>query len=249
MNSINFITCHDGFTLHDLVSYNQKHNEVNGEDGRDGENVNFSENYGVEGETGDPAIQATRLRQIKNMLATLFISRGVPMILGGDEFRRTQRGNNNAYCQDNEVSWYDWSQLNRNYEVFRFVREMLAFRKRHPVLRTQEFYAPEDILWFSPGGRTPDWGEARRRTLGCIIRPQRSLDGAQSRALCILFNAEAVEARFELPSPPGGERWHVAVDTARPSPHDIREAGQEDLPARPDSYRMPPRSMVILISK
>jgi glycogen operon protein len=248
MNSINFITCHDGFTLNDMVSYRQKHNEVNGEGSRDGENVNYSENYGVEGETGDPAIRATRLRQIKNMLATLLISRGVPMILGGDEFRRTQRGNNNAYCQDNEVSWYDWSLLNKHYELFRFTREMLAFRKRHQVLRTQEFYAPQDILWFSPGGRPPDWGEARR-TLGCIIRPQCSLEGAQSPALCVLFNAEIVEVRFKLPWPPGGERWHVAVDTAKPSPDDISEPGHEQLPARPDAYRMSPRSMVVLISK
>ncbi len=248
MNSINFITCHDGFTLDDLVSYNQKHNEINGEDGRDGETVNYSENYGVEGETGDPAIQATRLQQIKNMLATLFISRGVPMILGGDEFRRTQRGNNNAYCQDNEVSWYDWSLLNRNYEVFRFVREMLAFRKRHPVLRTQEFYAPEDILWFNPGGRPPDWGKAGR-TLGCMIRPPSMPEAFQNQALCILFNAETFEVRFKLPSPSGGERWHVAVDTARPSPYDIREAGQEEPLAQPDRYRMASRSMVILVSK
>ena len=248
MNSINFITCHDGFTLHDLVSYSAKHNEVNGEDGRDGENLNYSENYGAEGETGAPIIQATRLRQIKNMLATLCISRGVPMIFGGDEFRRTQGGNNNAYCQDNEVSWYDWSLLNKHYELFRFTREMLAFRTRHQVLRAQDFYAPQDILWFSPGGRPPDWSGAGL-TLGCMIRPQRSLGGTESLALCVLFNAETGEVRFKLPSPPGGEHWHVAVDTAKPSPDDIREAGREEPLAQPDRCRMVAKSMVVLISK
>jgi isoamylase len=248
MNSINFITCHDGFTLNDLVSYQQKHNEVNGEDSRDGENVNYSDNYGFEGETDDAGIQATRLRQIKNMLATLLISRGVPMIFGGDEFRRTQRGNNNAYCQDNEISWYDWSLLNKHYDLFRFTREMLAFRKRHKVLRSQDFYAPQDILWFNPGAKPPDWSAAGL-TLGCMIRPQQSSDGAQSQALCVLFNAETVEVRFKLPSPPGGERWHVAVETAKPSPYDICEAGQEEPLAQSDRYRMAARSMVILISK
>jgi isoamylase len=248
INSINFITCHDGFTLNDLVSYHQKHNEVNGEHSRDGENVNHSDNYGVEGETGDRGIEAVRLRQIKNMTATLLISRGVPMILGGDEFRRTQRGNNNAYCQDNEASWYNWTLLNRNYEVFRFVREMIGFRKRHRVLRTQEFYTPQDILWFNPGGRPFNWDKAGR-TLGCMIRPQQAPEASQGQALCLLFNAETGEVGFKLPSPSGGERWQVAVDTARPSPYDIREAGREELLIRPDSYRMQPRSMVILVSK
>jgi len=248
INSINFITCHDGFTLNDLVSYGQKHNEVNGEDSRDGENANYSENYGVEGETNDPAIETTRLRQIKNMLATLLISSGVPMILGGDEFRRTQRGNNNAYCQDNEISWYNWSSLNRNYELFRFTREMVAFRKRNRVLRTQEFYTDQDISWFGPSGKPPKWSDADR-TLGCMIHAQRFAEGVRGHALCILFNAESVEVRFKLLSPPGGERWHIAVDTANPSPYDIREPGQEELSARPDAYRMQPRSMVILIAK
>ena len=210
--------------------------------------MNHSENYGREGDTNDPGIEAVRLRQIKNMLATLLISRGVPMILGGDEFRRTQQGNNNAYCQDNEVSWYNWALLNRNYEVFRFLREMIAFRKRHRVLRTQEFYTSQDILWFSPGGRPPHWRKAGR-TLGWLIRPQQFPEASQSQALCALFNAEISEVTFKLPSPSGGERWHLAVDTARPSPHDIHEAGREESLIWPDSYRMQPRSMVILISR
>ena len=127
-NSINFITCHDGFTMNDLVSYRYKHNEANRQNNNDGAGENFSDNYGVEGQTADAAIESIRKRQIKNFLLTLFISRGVPMLLGGDEFRRTQGGNNNAYCQDNETSWYDWSCLKQHKEIFNFTRGMIAFR-------------------------------------------------------------------------------------------------------------------------
>ena len=129
--SVNFVTCHDGFTLNDLVSYSRKHNEANGESNRDGASENFSANYGVEGESTDPAIEAVRLRQIKNFLLTLAISRGVPMLLAGDEFRRTQRGNNNAYCQDNDTSWVDWSLAERHAELVRFTRSVFAFRRAH----------------------------------------------------------------------------------------------------------------------
>ncbi|HQN18775.1 MAG TPA: alpha-amylase family glycosyl hydrolase, partial [Syntrophobacteraceae bacterium] len=248
INSINFITCHDGFTLNDLVSYNRKHNEINGEENRDGENANYSENYGNEGETEDPSIEAVRLRQMKNMLATLLISRGVPMVLGGDEFRRTQRGNNNAYCQDNEISWYDWDLMNKHYELFRFTREMIAFRMRHRVLRTQEFYTDREVLWFDPSGGRPQWGEADR-TLGCLVRAQRSPKRPPGQALCLLFNAESVEVGFRMPRLPGGRRWHVAVDTARPAPCDIYPAGREEVLERPGAYRVQARSMVVLVGK
>ena len=155
--SVNFVTCHDGFTLNDLVSYSQKHNEANGEGNRDGADENFSANYGVEGASEDPAIEAVRQRQIKNFLLTLAISRGVPMLLAGDEFRRTQRGNNNAYCQDNETSWIDWSLADQHQELVHFVRRVFAFRRAHPVLRREAFYGEEDIQWFGPTGRSPDW--------------------------------------------------------------------------------------------
>lgn len=248
MNSINFITCHDGFTLNDLVSYQQKHNEANGEQSRDGENVNFSHNYGTEGDTCDRTIESVRLRQIKNMLATLLISRGVPMILGGDEFRRTQRGNNNAYCQDNDISWYNWELLREHRELFRFTREMLAFRRRHRVLRTEDFYREGDILWFGPTGRAPTWNDGAR-SLGCIIQPSAAPPTVQEpAALGLLFNADGQEVRFRLPAPPGNRRWLLAVDTAKPSPHDIRAEGEESALERPDSYRMQPRSMVILVA-
>jgi len=248
MNSINFVTCHDGFTLNDLVSYQQKHNEANGEQSRDGENVNFSHNYGTEGDTRDRTIEAVRLRQIKNLLATLLISRGVPMILGGDEFRRTQRGNNNAYCQDNDISWYNWELLQEHQELFRFTREMLAFRRRHRVLRTEDFYREGDILWFGPTGRAPTWDDGAR-SLGCIIQPSAAPPTVvEAAALGLLFNADEQEVRFRLPAPPGNRRWLLAVDTAKPSPHDIRAEGEESALERPDSYRMQPRSLVILVA-
>ena len=248
MNSINFVTCHDGFTLNDLVSYQQKHNEANGEQSRDGENVNFSHNYGTEGDTRDRTIEAVRLRQIKNLLATLLISRGVPMILGGDEFRRTQRGNNNAYCQDNDISWYNWELLREHRELFRFTREMLAFRRRHPVLRMEDFYEEGDILWFGATGRAPTWDDGTR-SLGCIIQPSAAPPTVQEpAALGLLFNADGQEVRFRLPAPPGNRRWLLAVDTAKPSPHDIRAEGEESALERPDSYRMQPRSLVILVA-
>ncbi|HDZ87056.1 MAG TPA: glycogen debranching enzyme GlgX, partial [Nitrospirae bacterium] len=219
LNSINFITCHDGFTLNDLVSYNHKHNEANGEDNKDGTADNYSFNYGTEGSTGNSAIERIRIRQIKNMLATLLISRGVPMLLGGDEFRRTQKGNNNAYCQDNEISWYDWSLLRKNREVYHFTREMIAFRKRHKVLIKEKFYTDEDILWFNYDGGQPDWGYLSR-SFGCII-----LDDEQAgEDICLLFNAGFIEKRFVVPPEPRGGLWYVVVDTSRETPDDIHEA-------------------------
>ena len=145
VNSINYVTCHDGFTLNDLVSYARKHNEQNGEDNRDGITENYSENNGIEGPTSNAGIEAMRRRQIKNMMATLLLSRGVPMLLGGDEFRRTQQGNNNAYCQDNAISWYDWRLADRNADLVRFVARLIAFRRAHPVLSAERFYTDAEI--------------------------------------------------------------------------------------------------------
>jgi glycogen operon protein len=247
LNSINFITCHDGFTLNDLVSYACKHNEANGEDNQDGAGENYSHNYGVEGETDAPVIQAVRLRQIKNMLATLFVSRGVPMLLGGDEFCRTQRGNNNAYCQDNEVSWYDWKLLKQNQEVFRFTREVIAFRKRHKMLSAGKFYTDKDILWFGPDGTSPDWS-GEQSTLGCLIFPEEDRDSTASPSLCMLFNAEVTEIKFKLPPATDNDLWWIAVDTAKPAPYDICEPGNETLLQTQDRYFLESRSMVILVS-
>jgi isoamylase len=242
-SSINFITCHDGFTLNDLVTYERKHNEANGHGNRDGMDENYSANYGVEGETDDPAISQVRERQIKNLMLTLFISRGVPMMLGGDEFRRTQRGNNNAYCQDNEISWYDWSYLDRHRDIFRFVQGMIAFRWAHPVLRTEAFYTDQDIHWFSPEGTAPDWSDGREKRLACLILGQDEPD------LFLLFNAGTEPAGFVLPSMSQDSHWCRAVDTFRPSPDDLLEPGKEILLDDQRIYQVGPRSAAILVAQ
>jgi glycogen operon protein len=241
--SINFVTCHDGFTLNDLVSYQRKHNEANGEDNRDGVDDNHSANHGVEGETDDPAVDAVRRRQIKNFLLTLAISRGVPMLLGGDEFRRTQRGNNNAYCQDNETSWVDWSLRHRHHEILRFARNVLALRRAHPVLRREAFYAPGEIQWFDPGGRSPDWSDPHRRSLACLIRAD---DGP---ALYLMFNADPEPIAFAVPAPPRSGSWRVAVDTAQPSPRDCHDPGAGGALASPTRYAVGARSGVVLVAQ
>jgi glycogen operon protein len=215
--SVNFVTCHDGFTLNDLVSYSRKHNDANGEGNRDGANENFSANYGVEGETADPAVQAVRLRQIKNFLLTLAIARGVPMLLGGDEFRRTQGGNNNPYCQDNETSWVDWSRAERHRELVRFTRTLLAFRRMHAVLRREAFYTARDIDWFDPEGRLPDWFDPGQKRLGCLIR------GHDAPDLYLMFNADTTAAAFVLPTSRSGG-WRLAIDTAQSTPEDSAAA-------------------------
>ncbi len=242
VNSINFITSHDGFTLNDLVSYEHKHNEANGEDNRDGSNENYSCNYGVEGPTDDPAIEAVRLRQIKNMLATLFISRGIPMLLGGDEFRRTQQGNNNAYCQDNEISWYDWRLMKKNTELVRFVQQLIRFRRAHPLLSKEDFYQPDEIEWFGPKGAPPDWSNGQ--ALGLYIFP----DDPDHSHLCMFFNANAEPVRFTLPPTPGGGKWLLAVNTSAPSPDDIHEPGSEPELTDHDSLNVESRALVILVN-
>ena len=242
-SSINFITCHDGFTLNDLVSYRRKHNESNGHNNRDGTSENFSESYGAEGATTDAAIETIRKRQIKNFLLTLLISRGVPMLLGGDEFRRTQGGNNNAFCQDNETSWYDWSRLEQHREVFRFTRGMIAFRRAHPVLTKEQFYADAEIHWLGSQGESPNWADATEKRFACLIRED------ERRALCLVFNAGADAVDFVLPLVPAGARWHVAVDTSAEAPRDVFAAGEEPLWDDPQTYNLSPRSSAILLAR
>ncbi len=242
-SSINFVTCHDGFTLHDLVSYRQKHNEANGLDNHDGTSENFSENYGAEGETADGQIESIRKRQIKNFLVTLLISRGVPMLLGGDEFRRTQGGNNNAYCQDNETSWHDWSRLEQHGEIFRFTRGMIAFRRAHPILSKEQFFTDAEIRWFGPQGGVPNWGDPKEKQFACLIHE----DG--QRALFLMFNAGADAVDFALPPILPGARWHLAVDTSREGPQDLFAAGEEPLWEDPQTYHLNPRSSAILLAR
>jgi glycogen operon protein len=241
--SINFVTCHDGFTLNDLVSYRYKHNEANGENNHDGTDANFSENYGAEGETTDTRIETLRKRQIKNFLLTLLISRGVPMLLGGDEFRRTQGGNNNAYCQDNETSWCDWSQLEKHQEMYRFTRGMTAFRRAHPILSKEHFYTDDEIHWFGRQGGLPNWTDSKEKQFACLIHED------EQQALCLMFNAGADAVDFGLPSVLPGMRWHLAVDTSREAPHDLFAAGEEPLWEDPRTYHLSPRSSVVLLAR
>jgi len=239
VNSINFVTCHDGFTLNDLVSYGRKHNEANGEDNRDGIAENYSENNGVEGPSEDAGIESVRIRQIKNFFVTLLVSRGVPMLLGGDEFRRSQQGNNNAYCQDNEISWYDWQLAQHDAGLQRFVSRLNAFRRMHPVLSAERFYTDAEIRWFGIEGRPPEW-HGRENRIGCMILEDH---GGSSSALCLLFNAALYPCRFALPPPPTG-KWQIAVDTAQSSPSDISDLGYEQAVA--DEAVLVERSSVIL---
>ena len=239
--SVNFITCHDGFTLNDLVSYCSKHNEANGEGNRDGTNADNSENYGVEGATKDAGIEAVRKRQIKNFLLTLFISRGTPMLLGGDEFRRTQGGNNNAYCQDNETSWYDWNFLEQYKDIFRFTRGMIVFRQTHPVLSKEQFYTDSRIHWFGSQGALPEWGDPKEKQVGCLINED------EHRALCLMFNADIDTVDFALPFLQPGMRWYLAVDTSHDAPQDLFLEGEERLLEDSQTYHLAPRSSAILL--
>jgi isoamylase len=233
LNSINYLTCHDGFTLNDLVSYAQKHNEANGEENQDGIGENYSANYGTEGPSADPGVEILRKRQIKNMLATLMLSRGVPMLLGGDEFRRSQLGNNNAYCQDNEVSWYDWKLLEQQREIYIFTRDMIRLRKRFAFLSVEEFYTAEEVSWFNFSGAIPDWSSSEC-VLGCHIHPVGYND-----ELCLLFNAESEEVLFSLPPPRHrSTHWCRQIDTAEIN------LKKEVISQR--SYKLAPHSMVIL---
>jgi isoamylase len=241
-SSLNFVTSHDGFTLNDLVSYKRKHNDENGEQNRDGSDANYSDNCGVEGASDDPAVEEMRNRLIKTFLLTLFVSRGVPMLLGGDEFRRTQRGNNNAYCQDNEVSWFDWSLVEKHKEIRRFARGMIAFRQAHPVLRREVFYSDADIKWFAANGSTPNWTDEQQKSFACLILGQTEPD------LLLIFNADTRSVDFALPPLAGDRIWRLAVDTARMAPGDLHEPGKEPSMQGQINFRVEPRSSAILLS-
>ena len=224
--SVNYIASHDGFTLADLVSYAEKHNLANCEDNRDGDNHNHSDNCGKEGPTTVPAILAKRLRRQKNLLATLFLSQGVPMLLGGDEFGRTQQGSNNAYCQDNEISWVDWSLLRKNRALYEFVLKAIEFRKAHPALWRTTFFKGQnkagdfpDIRWYGPDGAPqPDWegGVA----LACRIDGRREHTGADQDDdnLFLIFNNGPEPQAFELPPNENGGPWNLALTTQEKAP-------------------------------
>lgn len=230
-SSINFITSHDGFTLNDLVSYNEKHNYDNGENNRDGDNNNFSDNHGVEGPTNDPAVNDVRERQVKNMFSTLLLSQGVPMIVAGDEVGRTQGGNNNAYCQDNEISWFNWDFAEKNAGLRRFVEELIRFRSSEPTVRRRRFLTGEiseesglpDVSWYSAFGTAVDWDGADS-ALVCLLAANaaRKFDHQTSaRDVLILFNANSTSHEFLLPPAAKILKWGLFIDTAAESPNDI----------------------------
>ncbi|MGH8324058.1 MAG: glycogen debranching enzyme, partial [Steroidobacteraceae bacterium] len=238
--SINFVTCHDGFTLNDLVSYSSKHNLANGEQNRDGSDDNFSANHGVEGPTQDAGIESLRKRQIKNFLLTLFISRGVPMLLGGDEFRRSQDGNNNAYSQDNATSWYDWSLLQRHRDIHQLVKRLIALRRSHPILAREQFYTDEDISWFGRSqGTAPNWNDPRAQAVACLIH-----DGS-AEALYLMFNAGEDTATFHTPVAPDKRRWRVAADTSR---DESIAAAAESFVDSLQPYTLEPHSSAVLVA-
>jgi glycogen operon protein len=240
LQSINFVTCHDGFTLADLWAYTLKHNAANGEGNRDGQDENFSWNCGVEGPTENPGIRALRLRMQKNLAATLFLSAGVPMMLGGDEFGRTQQGNNNAYCQDNEISWMDWSLAETNAELLRFFRGIIRFRAENPGLRRKTFFRGDgpdgpDLAWRGPDGGPPRW-EDGANTLACLLHPRENA----GTAVFMIFNATADPVAFRLPE--GG--WRKRVDTGAEAPLDYAEG--DNAPEVREEILMAPRSLGVL---
>jgi glycogen operon protein len=255
--SLNFVTAHDGFTLKDLVSYNDKHNEANGENNNDGANDNRSWNYGVEGPTDDPNVNALRSRQQRNFLTTLLLSIGVPMICGGDEIGRTQRGNNNAYCQDNEISWFDWENIDD--ELYAFVSRMVQFRHNHPVFQRRRWFVgrplrgadASDIGWFKLDGQVmteDDWKSGFARTLGLFLNgkaiptPDAHGEPIVDDSYYILFNAHNEALKFTLPTCPWGDRWATIIDTCQSVPEfrerDQIRAGQQ--------VQLAPHSMMVL---
>lgn len=250
MASINFVSCHDGFTLNDLVSYNYKHNEENGENGRDGSDDNLSYNHGYEGECVNPKIELIRERKIKNFFLYLFASQGVPMMLFGDEIRRTQNGNNNAYCQDNPLGWMDWSLLEKNQGMHRFTKNLIALRKNHPVFSRAKFFhdstengvAPE-ISWYDINAKTPVW-EKMNRFLGFKLSDQ-----TEQVDFYVATNMDIYDLTINLPALTGNKKWYRVADTSFESPLDILESGSEEFLNEQRRYVLVSGASVLLMSK
>ena len=257
-HSINFVTSHDGFTLFDLVSYEQKHNEESGEDNRDGNNANYSANYGQEGESDLPEVVEIRTRQMKNFLATLLLSLGTPMMLGGDEVGRTQRGNNNAYAQNNEISWIDYTRGTLFPGLSDLTRRLIRFRLAHPAFLRPEFYTGEDnaynaipdITWYDEHGKKIDW-EGLDNCLALQIDGSKAETHADrdDNDFYMLFNATPSHRMFSIPPAPGGKRWYRALDTAKDAYEELLEPGAEQPLDNRDRYEAIPFSMVVLLSR
>jgi glycogen operon protein len=255
--SVNFITCHDGFTLADLYAYESKRNLENGERNNDGGNDNLAWNCGVEGPTDDPEIAALRLRCAKNAMTLLLVSQGVPMFWMGDEMGRTQRGNNNAYCHDTEWNWLDWGLADRNAGLLRYVKLLVAFRHRHASLRRDEWFTGEDcigsgypdISWHGVTPGVPDWS-SHSHTLAFMICGQHDHAlGGTGEFLYAAFNMHTAALPFGLPVLPAGWHWHRLADTSRDSPDDFLEPGSEERLDDQAKLHLVPKSCILCIGR
>jgi len=248
-NSINFVNCHDGFTLNDLVSYNEKHNQANGEGNNDGINDNLSWNCGAEGETSDTGIEKSREQQIRNFATILMLSRGVPMFVAGDEVRNTQHGNNNAYCQDNEIGWFDWSCVQKHPDLLRFWQRIIQFRRKYRAVRKNAFFTGEandrgvkDITWHGTKLNTPGWDDSQGRALGFTLAGFGS-----DPDIHVMMNMYWDALEMDVPTV-AIHQWMRVVDTSLPSPTDIADPGTE-VAFTGQSYRVNPRSIVVLVNR
>ncbi|MGI9471376.1 MAG: glycogen debranching protein GlgX [Rubripirellula sp.] len=256
--SINLITSHDGFPMNDLVSYKEKHNDANGENNCDGDNHNISDNYGVEGTTRKKSINTVRTRQIKNMLSTLMLSQGVPMLVSGDESRRTQKGNNNAYCQDNDTSWFDWRLVEKNADMIRFVQSLIKFRREQPTVRRKTYLTGQpvdgrmipDVSWFAPDGSHLEWGQDELAMVAYIAAPARVDDPeGLGRDLVLMFNSTGQVRDFQMPEFGRGMRWNLFLDTAAESPEDIYPDVDGPMPASGRVIKMLHHSLKVFVSQ
>ncbi len=257
-HSINFLTSHDGFTLNDLVSYNKKHNRENGEDNRDGSDNNLSFNYGYEGPTSNISIEKMRMQQIKNFLLTLFLSQGTPMLLAGDEFRNSQAGNNNSYCQDNETAWIDWSLKEKYSEIFLFTRKAIAFRLHHPAFCRPEFFLGQDlsynslldITWFDESGNIFDWTK-ENKILACRMDGSKAdiFSDRDDNDFYLMLNPTSENILVTVSESSSGTKWYRAIDTSVPAPGDFLSPGEEKIIESSSKYLLTAHSMVVLLSK
>lgn len=256
LNSVNFVTCHDGQTANDVVTYEFKWNHENGEGNRDGCNNNLSANYGFEGETDDAKIQRIRARQIRNLFATMMLSQGVPMLLAGDEFRRTQRGNNNAYCQDNPISWFDWDLVSKHQDLIRFVQALIQFRRSCPTVRRRSFFTGQgseanerrDVGWYSAAGGPAAWG-SHDSALTCLMNAPARSDNQRDDLLHLLLmiNPTASTRDFRIPSAASSDDWRLFLDTAAEPPADVFPCLNGRSP-NAVKERLQPRSLICFVA-
>jgi len=257
-HSINYITSHDGFTLNDLVSYNYKHNEQNGEENRDGTDNNLSYNNGYEGESLNPKIEKTRLRQIKNFFVALLLSQGTPMFVAGDEAQRTQGGNNNPYCQDNEISWFNWNDVKNHSDMVNFVKSLISLRQNHRVFTRTKFFegqkaatdiSPADISWFNIDGTQPDWQKLNRFLAFRLGGGAGNENLEEDCDFYIAFNTDIHDDTVTIPPPTLGRKWYRVVDTSIDDKSCILQPGEEELLQNQEKYVIPLGSAIVLISK